>query len=151
MKNGDLFKEEDFKSCLARIENLGMENTAQWGTMDISQMLAHCAEVQEVLNGKALKDTPFLLKLFKGFIKKSVISKKPYPKNSKTHPQYIVESKKDFTAEKTRLVNALQNMQNERIEDSKSITHTLFGNMSRAERGWAAYKHLDHHLNQFGV
>jgi len=151
MKNGDLFKEEDFKSCLNRIEKLDNEKVAQWGAMDTAQMLAHCAEVQEVLNGKELKDTPFLLKLFKGFIKKSVINDKPYPKNSKTHPQYIVGSKKDFAAEKTRLVSALQNMQNERIEDSKSMTHTLFGNMSRAERGWAAYKHLDHHLNQFGV
>ena len=119
--------------------------------MNVAQMLAHCAEVQEVLNGKKLKSTPLLLRIVKGMIRKAVVNEVPYKRNSGTHPQYITSKGKfDFETERNRLLVALEEHA-KAVEAGQSITHSLFGEMSDAERSIAATKHLEHHLGQFGV
>ncbi len=119
--------------------------------MTSAQMLSHCAEILEVTNGKELKNTPFMVKLIGGIIRRMVLSEKPYPKNSKTHPQYMKESDHDFEAEKKRLLTALEEFKNAGIEGTNQHKHPLFGVMTADEKGWSMYKHLDHHLTQFGV
>ena len=151
MNLGDLYNDEDYKSILNRIDRLNTGSKPEWGTMDAAKMFAHCAEVQEVINGKKLKQTPFMVKLFKGFIKKAVVDKKPYKHNLQTHPQYRVQSDKDFETEKKRLLNALQKLHNLDKEQAKEVKHSLFGKMTLPEKGWGAFKHIDHHLRQFGV
>ena len=118
--------------------------------MTAAQMLAHCSEIQEVTNGKELKNTPFIVKLFRGMIRNMVLSEKPYPKSSKTHPQYKQTTDRAFDAEKNRLLAALAQFADGR-EKTESIEHALFGKMTTDEKGWSMYKHLDHHLTQFGV
>jgi len=117
MEKKNLYSTEVYENCLKRIEQLTPETQPQWGTMTAAQMLAHCAEIQEVSNGKELKNTPFIAKLFRGLIRKMVLNDKPYPKSKKTHPQYLQTKVCDFVNE---------------------------------EKGWGMYKHLDHHLTQFG-
>lgn len=116
--------------------------------MDVAQMLAHCSEVQEVMNGKPLNGTSFLIKLFKGIIRKMVVSNSPFPRGTKTHPQYLQQSQKDFETEKSRLLKALTDMME---HPDRELEHPLFGKMTQEEVGWVTYKHLNHHLQQFGV
>jgi hypothetical protein len=148
MEKQSLYDQQVFEETLKRIDNLTPETKPQWGKMDAAQMLAHCAEVIDVSNGKPLKNTPFLVTLLKGPIKKAVVGPKPYPKNSKTHPQYRQTEPKNFEEEKGRLLNSLDKMKE---LEGKKIYHSLFGVMSQEDKGWAMYKHLDHHLQQFGV
>lgn len=150
MEKKNLYKQEVHKECLDRIDQISQDTQPQWGKMSAAQMFAHCAEIQEVTNGRELKGTPFIVKLFKGFIKKMVLSEKPYPKSTQTHPQYKQHNDKDFEEEKARLKKALQNFVDNESR-AEEIKHTLFGTMSREEKEWAMYKHLDHHLTQFGV
>ena len=143
-----LYSDDVYQRCLARIGKLTPETQPQRGSMSAAQMLAHCAEIQEVTNGKALENTPFMVKLFKGMIRKMVVNEKPYPKNTRTHPQYKQTTEQDFETEKGRLLGALAQF----IEDEGTPgKHPLFGAMSVEEKGWGMYKHLDHHLSQFGV
>ena len=114
-------------------------------------MLAHCAEVQEVSNGKELKNTPLVAKMLKGMIRKMVVGEKPFPRNTKTHPQYKQTSDRDFGTEKSGLCNALDDFINADKNSSGQSKHPLFGEMTTEEKGWSMYKHLDHHLKQFGV
>jgi len=116
--------------------------------MSAAQMLAHCAEILEVANGESLENTPFLAKLFKGMIRSMVVGEKPYPRNTKTHPQYKQTAEREFETEKLRLLGALTQFKE---EEGLSREHPLFGAMSLEEKGWSMYKHLDHHLSQFGV
>ena len=92
-----LYSHDVYQLCLARIEKLTPQTQPQWGSMSAAQMLAHCAEILEVANGKALQNTQ------------------------------LIE------------------------EEGTSRKHPLFGAMSVEEKGWSMYKHLDHHLSQFGV
>lgn len=148
MEKKSLYEREVYEGMLKRIEKIKSTNTPAWGKMTAAQMMAHCAEVQEVTNGKALKNTPFMLKVFKNLIKSAVINEKPYPKGAKTHPQYIQQEDKDFEKEKARFIEAITTFYEH--PDSK-VVHSLFGPMSNDEKGWAMYKHHDHHLKQFGV
>jgi len=146
-----LYSPEAYQNCVHRLEKLTSESRPQWGSMTAAQMLSHCAEVLEVSNGKPLTNTPFAAKLFKGWIRKMVLSDKPYPKNLRTHPQYKQSSERDFETEKKRLLDALKAFINFDRESSGQMEHPLFGRMTPEERGWSMYKHLDHHLTQFGV
>ncbi len=133
-----------------RIAALSAVTPAKWGKMSAAQMLAHCAEVQDVTNGKDLSHTPFVIRMFASFIKRAVTSMKPYPTDVRTHPQYVVEEDVDFDEAHARLLTAIRSMA-EKLAGAKDIHHPLFGRLTREEAGWAMYKHLDHHLRQFGV
>ena len=150
MEKKNLYSTEVYENCLNRIEQLTPETQPQCGSMTAAQMLAHCAEIQEVSNGKELKNTPFIAKLFRGMIRKMVLNDKPYPKSTKTHPQYLQTTECDFDAEKKRLLAALAQFVEDK-EKAESAEHPLFGKMTIEEKGWGMYKHLDHHLTQFGV
>jgi len=145
-----LYATEVYQECLARIEKLTPDTVPQWGSMTAAQMLSHCAEIQEVSNGKELKNTPFVAKLFKGMIRNMVVNDKPYPRNTKTHPQYQQLSERNFESEKRRLLGALEVFASPHGVPGGS-RHPLFGKMTAEEKGWSMYKHLDHHLSQFGV
>ncbi len=148
MERKSLYHTEVYNDTLARIEKLTTGSTPQWGKMDAGQMMAHCSSVFEVFNGKPLVGTPFIVKLFKGMIRKMVVGEKPFPKNSRTHPQYLQTNAVDFNTEKQRLLNAMR--QWKEMEDQETH-HALFGIMSKEDNGWSSYKHLNHHLTQFGV
>ncbi len=146
-----LYSPESYQDCLHRIEKMTHDSRPQWGRMSAAQMFSHCAEILEVANGRDLKNTPLIAKLFKGMIRKMVVNEKPYPKNTRTHPQYRQTTDKDFETERKRLLLALDKLVNMDEEESTQIIHPLFGMMTLQEKGWSMYKHLDHHLTQFGV
>ena len=150
-KKRSLFSPEVYQDCLNRIERLAPETTPEWGSMTAAQMLSHCAEIQDVSNGKELKNTPILIKLLKGMVRNMVVGEKPFPKNSKTHPQYKQTSDRNFETEKERLLHALEVFVNADKERAVQQIHPLFGEMTAEEKGWSMYKHLNHHLTQFGV
>lgn len=137
-----------YNSMIERINRLTPSSQAEWGKMNVGQMLAHCAEVQDVSNGKPLKGTPWFIKLFGGLVKKMVINDKPYPKNLRTHPQYLMTDPEDFETQKSRLLLSLKTMH---ALGKTTSRHPIFGVMTPEEKGWGMFKHLDHHLSQFGV
>ena len=150
MPQPTLHSETEYAGILERISNLQPESPAIWGTMNVGLMLAHCAEAQEVFNGKVLENTPWIAKLMGGFIRKSVFNDKPFGRNIRTHPQYIMKSDFDFAEQTQRLLAALECLKNDGTHQDNA-KHPLFGDISRQEKGAASLKHLDHHLRQFGV
>jgi hypothetical protein len=143
-----LTDDDTHAAVVARIESLTPDARAAWGKMDVGQMLAHCAEVLEVINGKALTGTPWFFKLIGPLIKRVVTNDAPYRKNSPTHQQYVMTGPKDFERERARLLAALKALH---ASGPRDVRHPIFGRMTADEVGWAAYKHLNHHLQQFGV
>lgn len=150
MKN--IFTEETSTEVINRLNRLNQGTKPLWGKMTVAQMLAHCSVTYELVydnkhpKPNALKQ--FLLKLF---VKKLVVSEKPYPKSSPTASEFIVKDDKDFDTERTRLVNYIKKTQElgEGYFDGKA-SHS-FGNLTKTEWNNMFYKHLDHHLNQFDV
>jgi len=143
-----LLQDDTYEQVRHRIGTLTPQTARVWGKMDVAQMLAHCAEVLEVTNGKALQHTPWFFRLIGPLIKRVIISDKPYRRNSPTHQQYVMADSKNFERERTRLLDALAAL---RAAGPRPLQHPIFGAMTADEVGWAAYKHLDHHLQQFGA
>ncbi|MCG1037180.1 DUF1569 domain-containing protein [Polaribacter sargassicola] len=150
MKN--IFKKEVTEEVIARINNLSTTSQASWGKMSVSQMLAHCSVTYEmVYTDKHVKPNAFTRWILKTFVKNIVVSEKPYAKNGKTAPQFIISDERDFEKEKQQLVAYIVKTQElgESYFDGKE-SHS-FGKLTIKEWNNSFYKHLDHHLTQFGV
>lgn len=146
-----IYEENTYTKVLERLDKVNPNTQAVWGKMNPAQMFAHCAEAQEVLNGTKGLKTPFIVKLFRSFIKKLVLSEKPYKRGIKTARQYMISPNIDFQESKKHLLQSLDIFKKQSKGESEGKIHPLFGYMTREEKGWASYKHLDHHLQQFGV
>jgi hypothetical protein len=148
----NIFQESVSTAVISRIEKLTTQTTANWGKMNVSQMLAHCNVAFEmVFTTKHKKPNTFIRFILKTFVKSKVVSEKPFGQNSRTAPEFIVVSDKDFAVEKVRLINHIKQIQElgESHFDNKE-SHS-FGQLSKTEWNNLFYKHLDHHLIQFGV
>lgn len=146
----NLYTDKDYNNIIERINQLNAESTPTWGKMSVGEMLDHCAEVLSTYNGKPLK-TPLIARVLKGYIRKMVLSEKPFKKGIDTNPQFIARLNPDFESSKNRLLNELKIFKTTPLEEIRKIKHALFGYLSPEDRGWAQYKHLNHHLEQFGV
>lgn len=74
-----------------------------------------------------------------------------YKPNNRTAPVFIIAGDRDFELEKQRLINYINKTQElgEGYFDNK-LSHS-FGKLKLAEWNNMFYKHLNHHLSQFGV
>lgn len=135
-----------------RISNLTPNSKPLWGKMNVAQMLAHCNVVYEMIYEDIHPRPKGLMKfILKSFIKKFVVGPKPYKKNTKTAPAFLIVDERDFQKEKSRLIAYLHKTQElgENHFDGKE-SHS-FGALNITEWNNMFVKHLDHHLQQFGV
>ena len=150
MKN--IFTKEVTNEVISRIEKLTTETQPIWGKMSVAQMLAHCCITYEmVYTDKHPKPNAFTRFMMKALIKNIVTSEKPYVKNGRTARQFLITDDKVFETEKKRLIDFINKTQNlgENHFDGKE-SHS-FGKLLKGEWNNLFYKHLDHHLRQFGV
>jgi Protein of unknown function (DUF1569) len=148
MEKRSLLDDAAYADLLVRLENLNADSEPEWGTMTVGQMLSHCCDVQDVGNGNDLQSSGFIAKMLKGVIKKMILNEKPFPHNSRTHPQFVQTEPAEFDKQKSRMVASMETF---RANGPRPDGHPLFGMMTNDEWGWMYYKHLDHHLHQFGV
>lgn len=87
----------------------------------------------------------------KTVVKKVVTGPKPFSKNGRTAPYFVISSQKDFDEEKKRLINYLNRIQEDGVEILLPRDTKSFGKLTAEEWNTLFYKHLDHHLMQFGV
>lgn len=147
-----VFDPIDVHQILNRINNLKPETPAKWGKMNVAQMLAHCNVSYEMIYENIHpKPNPILKFVLKLFVKGKVVTEKPYAQNSPTAPAFIITDAKQFEKERTRLINHInQTLENGPAYFDGRESHS-FGKLNIIEWNNMLYKHLDHHLNQFGV
>lgn len=116
-------------------------------------MLAHCCVTYEMIYEPDKHPKPnFLFALIlKTFVKKVVTGEKPFKKNSPTGPQFIIASEREFTTEKNRLIEYIVRTQELGEDEFHGKRSSSFGTLTKTEWNNMLYKHLDHHLTQFGV
>jgi hypothetical protein len=148
----NIFTAEVSNTIIQRINSLSATQQALWGTMSVGQMLAHCNVTYEmVFETKHPKPNFFIQLMLKMFVKSKVVSKAPYGQNGQTAPQFIIKETKDFNIEKERLIQYIQKVQQlgeQHFDGKESLS---FGTLNKTEWNNMFYKHLDHHLRQFGV
>lgn len=150
MKN--LFEVSDRREILDRLGKLQAGATRQWGKMDVAQMCAHCAAATEVAAGDVTKRQALIGKVLGPFVKGSFVAgDKPLSKNSPTDPTFVVSDARDFAREKARLLAVTKRFCDAGPAAADGRVHSFFGPMKGDEWGVLMWKHLDHHLRQFGA
>lgn len=150
MKN--IFNKADSQEIIDRINKLTPSTQAVWGKMNVNQMLAHCNVAYEMIYENI--HTPpkgfkkFLLKLL---VKNLIVSEKPYKKSMHTAPEFIITESKDFEKEKIRLINYIVKTQELGEKHFNGLVSTSFGSLTSQQWNNMLFKHLNHHLNQFGA
>jgi len=146
-----LFDDGDREGILQRIAALRPDAARQWGKMNASQMLCHCAQALETGTGDRPLKQKFLGKILTPLIRSSVLGPKPFKKNSPTDPTFVVNDERDFAKERSRLVGLIDRFVQRGSAAAGTQTHAFFGKLSGDEWGELMYKHIDHHLQQFGL
>lgn len=148
----DSFQASTTKSLIDRIGQLSPDTQPIWGTMSVDQMLAHCNVGYDInLTDKYPRPKGLKKFLIKLFAKKLVTSEQPYKKNSRTSPVFLIGDERNFEKEKRELIeniNKVEALGKDYFENKESHA---FGPLKSNEWSNLFYKHLDHHLTQFGV
>lgn len=135
-----------------RIEKLTPQSTGLWGKMSVDQMLAHCCVAYEMAFTELHPKANLLLRfLLKTFVKPGVVNEVPYKRNLPTAPAFRIKKEKNFGEEKARLIAFVEQTGAAGEAEFEGKESPSFGPMTAKEWNNLLYKHLDHHLNQFGV
>ena len=142
----------DNKALISRLFQLMPDAQRRWGTMSAGQMLVHCADQLRVSRGEkrvtSLRVPGLLRPLLKWYF---VTRLKQFKPNMKT--MYELDAKGgltppvSFATDHATLIRLLSPAS----YSPSGINHPLFGHLSAQEFGEITWKHLDHHLRQFGV
>ena len=146
-----LFVPADRQSLLQRIEALQPDSARQWGKMNSAQMLCHCAIALETGTGDRPMKQKWIGKILMPFFRSSILGEKPFSRNSPTDPSFVVSDEREFAAERNRLKTLIDRFVERGPAAAGTQTHGFFGRMTGEEWGELMYKHLDHHLQQFGA
>lgn len=147
----NLFNPSDVSEMLERIKKLAPGSQRQWGKMNVSQMLAHCNISLETAMGLNRMDRLFIGRIISPFLKPKVLGEKPFGKNSPTDKSYIFPANLKFEEERSKAIGSLKKFFEGGPSGCTTHPHPFFGRFTPEEWAVFQWKHLDHHLRQFGV
>jgi hypothetical protein len=150
MKN--LFEAESVKEVKERLSQLSSDSERQWGKMNAAQALAHCSAGMELAIGDRILPRMFLGRIMGRMVKPMLLrDDKPMRKNSPTAKGLVVQDERDLGKERERLRGLIDRFALAGPKGCTSHPHSFFGRLTPEEWAILTYKHLDHHLRQFGV
>lgn len=149
MEIKNLFDPAVKQDIINRINNLTPQSPRQWGKMNVAQMLAHLQPAIKIAYGTHQPKGHFLMKLILPFFKSKLWDDKPYKQSLPTDDTFIMTgSEKDFEKEKTGLIELINQFTESTVRGDR---HPVFGKLTKEQWSKAIWKHIDHHLKQFGA
>jgi len=146
-----LLQPADNAELVKRIHALRAETKATWGKMDSAQMLAHCLTAMRVSTGELKLKRSLIGLLFGRLAKKSLTKPEPFKRGLPTAPEFVVRDRRDFELEQQKLLELVQDIGRRGPAAFTREPHPFFGPMTDGEWDLLQWKHLDHHLRQFGA
>jgi hypothetical protein len=135
------------QELIDRLDRLAPEAKPLWGKMTAPQMLAHLADWMLMAKGE-LKTAPKNRGLSFPPLKQLAIFWLPFPKGVPTAPELITRKPLAWPVERAAVRRHVESFEN---LPTSWPEHPVFGKMT--SRAWCVvgYRHMDHHLRQFGV
>jgi hypothetical protein len=147
-----LFSEATLTQIEERINSVTDESKRQWGSMSPAQMLWHCkAPLRLALNNtESKRKVNPLKKIIYRLFKSSMYNDKPWKQNLPAPKAFVASETYDLEQEKKNLLGLVKQF-HDRKDQEEWKPHPIFGKFTKEQWGQMQYKHLDHHLRQFGV
>lgn len=150
MKN--LFEPGAVREIQSRLGILRPDSPRLWGTMSPGQALAHCSVSLESALGDRRPPRMMIGRLLGWVIKPLALgNEEPMRRNSPTVPSFVVADERNFETERQRLEGLISRFVTAGPAGCTAHPHSFFGRLSPQEWAVLMYKHLDHHLRQFGA
>ena len=145
-----LFDAAGRAAMIARLDQLRADSPRQWGKMSIGQMLAHCQQPLRVAVGELPLKRSLVGRLFGRMAKKKLLAPEPWKTGMPTAPEFKVTDPREFNAEKAALRALIERFGAGGPSGLTQQPHPFFGPLSSEEWQALQWRHLDHHLRQFG-
>jgi hypothetical protein len=136
------------QEMISRINKLRVDSKPLWGKMSVAQMLAHIQVPMSVTLGKKKVSQSFMGMIFGPFVKSMMYNEKPWKQGMPTDRSFVIRDDRDFEKEKQGLIKLINEFE---IKEITSDKHPFFGHMTKEQWAKSNWKHLDHHMKQFGV
>jgi Protein of unknown function (DUF1569) len=150
MKN--LFQASAAEEIERRVAALKPDSHPLWGMMNVAQMVAHCSAGLELASGDRRPPRALIGRVIGWAIKPMVLrNDEPMRRNSPTVEGLVVRDKRDLEIERKRLLGLINQFVAAGSNGCTKHPHSFFGQLTPDEWAILMYKHLDHHLRQFGV
>jgi hypothetical protein len=137
-------------AIIQRISSLPANATGKWGTMTAPQMLAHVSDALRMAYGDLPCKPRGNLLSRSALVQWLVIDKIEWPKGAKTAPELLARPAEPWEGERAQLIALVRRFEQEASRTSWP-SHPMFGALSGAQWGRLGWKHLNHHLTQFGA
>ena len=149
----NVFDAKDAQEYINRINNLTPETQRKWGKMSVDQVLAHLNVAYDLIfTPEKFPKPSFIAKfLLSKFVKPKITNEIPYKQSLPTSPAFIIADERNFEEEKAKLIGNIQRVQQLGREAFEGKENINFGKMTAQCWNNMFAKHLNHHLDQFGV
>jgi hypothetical protein len=148
----NLFQAERVEEIKDRLRQLKADSTRQWGKMSPAQMLAHCSAGMEMAAGEIRPSRALIGRIVGPAVKRVAFrDEEPMRRNSPTMKELLMSGDRDFEAERKRLSGLIDRFAASGPSGCTDHPHAFFGLLTPDEWSILMYKHLDHHLRQFGA
>ncbi|MFY9345059.1 MAG: DUF1569 domain-containing protein [Planctomycetota bacterium] len=145
-----LFDPAGLARMLARLDALPANATRQWGKMTAGQMLAHCQQPLRVALGELNLKRSLVGLLFGRLAKKKLLAPAPWKPGMPTAPEFRIAGDRDFAKENAALRALVERFGKGGPAALTKQPHPFFGPLTVDEWQGLQWRHLDHHLRQFG-
>ena len=150
MKN--LFEVAMVDEVKQRMTQLRPDSRRLWGKMNAAQAVAHCTAGLELALGDRRPPRLLIGRIIGPMIKsKAFREDEPMRRNSPTVQGLVVRDERDLDIERQRLCSMIDRFAAAGPQGCTAHPHSFFGRLTPEEWSMWMYKHLDHHLQQFGV
>lgn len=135
-----------------RVARLRPDSQRLWGKMNAAQTLAHCSAAMEWAVGDRIAPRMFVGRIIGRFVKPMALrNDEPMRQNLPTAKDLVVNDDRDLRTERERLRGLIDRFVTAGPAGCTTHPHSFFGRLTPQEWATLMYKHLDHHLRQFGV
>ena len=148
----DLFDDATVAEVTGRVGRLTPASRREWGTMTAAQAVAHCSLGMETALGDTKPRRVLMGRILGPVVKRLALGNdEPMRKNSPTAPELVVKDERDLDQEKLRLIGLIDRFSKGGAAGCTDHPHAFFGALTPEQWSELMYKHLDHHLRQFGA
>jgi Protein of unknown function (DUF1569) len=144
-------QQKAYDDILGRLEKLSPQSQAQWGKMNVAQMLAHVTANLEMATSDKKVRQAFMGRIFGKGAKQQILTSGAQPRNMGTFSYLKIVDQREFEKEKEVLRLKLARFYQGGEAAITRQPHGFFGCLTPNEWARLQYIHIDHHFKQFGV